>query len=805
MQDKVLWWQKKSDMITKFYKKKWILASLLFILVVTFASHWLVTFMYYGQDDHSLIFKLQHIPESAGQYGAGLWARNTPYKYIVVPFAPIYYAFGTNPLIYFVISIFNYYLASVALFYLTYRLTKNKLVALSSGLIFAAGYIGSDSMLRLTNSFQMPHTIIFMCLTMAVYKQYIDKKSLKLYVLSLILFFLTIEGLWVRSQGMIFLIVGLELLYNFGFLSILRMVPFAYLYNMIYISGNGALHEVSDFQTTLFTQPFLVINTFWNSILNLFIPDKWLPKDASFATIIFIVVLGILLIKKKSKAMWYGIGFAIATISAYMLHDPDRVIISTHRYSTIPYVGIALFLAEFLRRTFKTDKAYLTVVFALVLLNTTQNNIYFYTNIVQRNNPTRRFYQSLKENIPTIPKDSVIFFDVEENGESRRQFSEAFGVGNMPDSTAIAWQYNIDRYDFYMPETFLEVLDLLKKEKTSIDKVFTLYFDSDTGFTNTTDQSRAALQGAAKPIIAEISEKINFKYSTPVEITLEANIRINEKNIIYSKENINLPLYLEYLSSREDYYKNVTADAKTDWMTERDINLADNDINTYWMSDRLEWRYYLSDTIMIDLKTNQNIGAIALKYPVITRAPTKYQYECSVDNTNWSDLGSYSFNPSKKSDVIFNKVTPSICRYIRVTINGSQEGDSPEIAEIEVINNKFRDINIELAQKVQENPFKYLVDSRDLSNLKSYITKYGISTQACIKTDKSSSPICLPIKIYPNKNNYSFIVPPSGTLIKSIELLSKDEINIKLNQIRLTPQSFTNLVKSGYVPNYEER
>ncbi len=797
--------------IANFFKSHKLLRDILLIFIVVFASHWLVSFMWYGQDDHSLIFKLLHIPESAGQYGSGLWARNTPYRYIVVPFVPILYIFGTNAFPYFFISIFNYFFAALAVYYLTLTLTHKRLTALVSALIFSAGFVGSDSMLRLTNSYQVPHTIIFMCLSIAFFKKHIDSKNIKFryffYFLALFLSAFTMEGFWVRAHGMILLILGTEFLFNLNWKSVFRMAPFLYIYYELFIKGNSSVGDSVNLRQQLSIRPFEVLNVWARSVQNLFLPDNIVSDKLVWLPILFVLVLIGVLIWKKSREMWFGIGFTISILLVYLLFDTQRVITTTHRYSTMPYVGVAIFLGIFLGKLFKNKKTYLLVSGALILFNIIQNNVYFAKNIRERTAVTKRFYESLKKEMPVLPKGSIVYFDIASDPESARQYKENFGVGNMPDTTAIAWQYGIDRDDLKRPDTFMEILDAVKKNKVTKDKIFTFFFEADRGLVSTTDLTRKVLFSQSQPVSYQGPENLDFQFSTPIEVSMQISSKTDPNQIKFNPNiAIDVKKYLGYLDSKKNYYLSVRATALTEWENERFINLIDNDASTLWMSDRLVWRDRHSDVITIDLGKAKYIGAVHLIYNSKSRAPSEYNYKCSVDDRSWLDIGSFKFLPSSDSVDIFNKINPSICRFIKLEITDSFAGDSPELAEVEVIEASYGDIDIAKSYEIQKDPFLFLRNGDDLTALNKYLSRNGLRVQVCFYTDKSRDPFCQPINIFPNSTRYySVIIPSNGTLLKSIDIHSPNGMNIIQGNVKVFPLTFRGLDTNGYIPNFIDK
>ncbi len=173
---------------------------------------------------------------------------------------------------------------------------------------------------------------------------------------------------------------------------------------------------------------------------------------------------------------------------------------------------------------------------------------------------------------------------------------------------------------------------------------------------------------------------------------------------------------------------------------------------------------------------------------------------------SWRSLGKFTFRAIDAHQIIYDKISPANCRFVKLQITGSQIDDSPELAEIEIIDNAFRNIDPLLIAEIQNNPFNFVQNRFDLNRLLSYISLQGFVAKACFYTDKSVAPFCQPLKIFPNtKFNYSLIVPPNGTVLKSVNIITPPEIEIQLSKVEIKPLSFSELVSRNYVPNFKER
>src|SRR3989344_9664695 len=151
------------------------------------------------QDDNALIFKLQHLEEQAGFFGSGPFGMGA-YRYVAIPYVPIYKLFGLNTTVFYLWAIFFYILASVSIYFLARELTNNKKLAFLSSSVFAAGFVGSDGILRLFNSIQTSISIILVSMFFIFLCRFVRTGQARDYLVAIILFFLALETAFIRTQ-----------------------------------------------------------------------------------------------------------------------------------------------------------------------------------------------------------------------------------------------------------------------------------------------------------------------------------------------------------------------------------------------------------------------------------------------------------------------------------------------------------------------------------------------------------------------------------------------------------------------------
>lgn len=778
------------------------LAGALLIFLVVFLSYGQTLMMYIWQDDHAVMFKLQHLEESAGHFGRGFYDQSSIYRGVLVPLVPIYHFFGTHPAPYYAAGILAYFLAALSVYLFVWTLTKNKRIGFAASLIFASGFIGSESLWRIFNSIHTSHTVIAICLTLILYKKFIDsKKDLILrraffYLASLILFIYSMETGFVRAHGIILLILSLELFWNFNFLTILKSAPFIYFYHSFYLTSSISQGELASLLNKILVEQKLEL---------LLVPLKnlqniILPSNFGIPFFLFLSFLFIILWKVRAKILWFSIIFMLANYAVYFIHTPTITLPSLHRYFLISLIGFCIFATVVLHHFFRSSKQFFLAIIFIVLIHlflVNKEQLQFINDI---SNPSKKFYKTLLQEIPDMERDSAIYFDMRDDEKSTKEFANFFGVGSMPNTTAVAWHYGIDRGEIFLPDTFGEMVTLLKNNKTTASRIYTFYYETDHGLTNTTQATRQFLLGSASKVLVDDISNINFKFSSPIEISLNLSSEIDWGKLSNRPEAtklIPLAFYLDYLQSRHRYYKLVQAVALSEWKDQKITNIIDEDVATSWAGDRLKWHYEHSESITLDLGEKRTIGTVKLNYNSNLLVPIQYTYFCSLDNVTWTKLRHTSqvpFIETRSSGMIIDKLTTSDCQFVKMQINMTPSNDSPKISEMEIIEEKFTNINFLKADQFEDDPFKFVSSLKDLEILIPYIERNEVSTTVCLKTNKSEKPYCQKVKIIPNlQQTYFLTFGPNGTILESAEIYAPFGVNITLEKLWISTIPFNEL------------
>lgn len=780
-------------MIKTIFNNYKLLLGTLVLLLVVFLAYGKILGMYFFLEDYLILYSIQNPSSPDAGYGTGIIGR--PFGWAVTPFIPFYHLFKLEPFGYYFVELILYFVTTLAVYFFTKTLTNNKKASFGAALIFASGYVGSGSVYRMAVGWQNLLAAIFISLSVALYFKYIKTPTLKYYLLAFSFYLFTSEFSFYRAHGIILLILGIELLFNFSFLkSIIRMLPYVASYWYFYVYSLPFMDQgsktASFFRIVFQEGNYHYLLTPFKTLENLFIPDKFhLPF------LVFAAALAAILIWKRSKVLIYCLLFALANFFVHFYNSPSSVPETVHRYLTVSFVGIAAFWGVLLNSVFKSSNKYFLVCLLIVLLNITlarqeQDDI-----LQNRSKPNREFWQSFLREIKTIPANSVIYIDTKNDGVSKPVRDTSLSAGSMSATASFAVFYRLKWDELYLAENFSEILSLVKAEKAPKDNIFTFFYSRQDGLINTTSQTKRALSEGDTVKVQDLND-IQVKYSSPLLLTFSSETNINPREATVTPISGGLKQYLDYLSARNDYYKIVSINTNTEVKYAEVRNIKDDNIETSWRADDTKWAANHHEEIIIDLGNVKNIGAVKVKPGHMTRVPIKYTYECSLDSQVWNKLADIE-KVQGGIDEYMDKFNNGNCRYFKLVITNTISGP-PQISEIEVIDAMYSEIDFGLANKIEENPFLYSLDTLLLAN---YFAKSGINGKVCIYTDKykSSSPKCVKHNFKYGTAGDSVLIDQGGNILQKIEFKLPENININFKNPLLKYLTYEELEKMGYI------
>lgn len=181
----------------------------IFLAGVAFLSYHQLLQMYFWRDDYTgLYFSQKDI--------TGDPAFAYPYQIAFLVERFFWQIFGLDAARYFLVEVVLYVSATCLLFYFLQKLFRDKKVAFFSGLVFAAGYIGQDAMkMPMGDGLGTMVALNVLLLDLVVFIQYLLTKKKVLLVLSLALFFMTLEAAPQRTSSAILILVLLDWMISF--------------------------------------------------------------------------------------------------------------------------------------------------------------------------------------------------------------------------------------------------------------------------------------------------------------------------------------------------------------------------------------------------------------------------------------------------------------------------------------------------------------------------------------------------------------------------------------------------------------
>ena len=826
---------------------------LLLVVFIIILSYGQTILMYFWQDDSALMFRLQHPVGPMGSFGPSIWADRGAYRYMVIPFVPFFSLFGLQPVGYFAIGLLTYAIAAGCFYLFARELFKKKENAQIATLFFAAGYIGSDMMFRIINSWQSNTGLILSLLTLFYYARFKNNGKLKHYLYGLVLYLATIELVYIRSHSLVGSIVIMELLFsNIKSLkwSLIRLVPFIALFYFWYFRdpnfgspdlpniamltsffgtiGNGFVPSaISEAMNTKYgLKSALVIFTgivacfsllihhlgknkrmiglyITGSVIvlitnyMLFIQDfYWYTRTDAFLSVLAGTIVaysvGIVSLFSWRQSHNLGkilvVGFTILSsqIFGYFMQYPTSLFSSTHRYLYFSSIGYCIVFAGLVSVIHEKVRSYVVATSLCVLLVL---GIGYQAKIVrERSIPSRDFYASLLTEVPTISKGAVFYFEIEDNPFYQRQFSDFFSVGSMPESTALAIYYGLDRDDIRFVTNYDELVSILAKDQKLIDQTYAFYYGS-TGLKNRTQQLRTSL----------LTQQVDPTPPGYVDVSFEAKTAIDKSQLQkMTRSPIDTILQakiLSYLRARDAFYKTASITSLSEWRYQEIANALDMSSDTSWRGHRIYWDDNEHDAIVVELPHSVTISRFVWTNWIPSLTPTSYTIQVSNDSKTWTKVFSMEDGLEKEANQrVEQSFSPVSARYVKMDIEDTLTNDSPGIADVEVIESQYDALTLKFIQDFLVSPFTYVNTPPP-----------GLSTiSVTVYTDKGKSTVWTPIKSYDTMISYTVPVLIGGSRIDKVEVTAPAPLNLNYQNTEIKSIRLEDLNRRGFVKEFSK-
>src|SRR5258708_777901 len=303
--------------------------------------------------------------------------------------------------------------------------------------------------------------------------------------------------------------------------------------------------------------------------------------------------------KVRRKYIFLLFSFLIS-IAAYWAYEPLVTFNTTHRYLLGAFFVLVCMFGLIYVNSNKKVKLFIILWGAFNLIS----SVFYQNQILQnRSFPVDSFYSQLKVYLPSITKGDLFYFDLGDN-ESHDHFQNAISTASMPDETAFAWRYGVDRYDFKITSTFNDFISSIKTQNTPFSRLHTFYYINGK-LIDTTDEMRKVLEEGSLLIKTNFMTqykdgnlKINLKDPistlTPTQIYLNVSGNlpdiskiifpyVHDSSFLANEVAINFDKRSEafrYLNIKKKIFKDMKITTSSDWMNDTVANLNDGNTQT---------------------------------------------------------------------------------------------------------------------------------------------------------------------------------------------------------------------------------
>ncbi len=563
-------------------------------------------------------------------------------------------------------------------------------------------------------------------------------------------------------------------------------------------------------KNNLLTFSFCILAILWTAfskgifsspVLNISVEQLYITRLGGFIILLaFAIFIKLEKVARRNFsffALWFG-----ASIINYAIYDPLSYFETTHRYwshSLVPLVGI--FAVIYVVVNVKSDlksKLVKTFIIGWGLTNLVTSVVYLHSIVVLRSIPVKNFYIQMKEELNVVKKGDVFYFDVA--NDSRSAFRAAFTVSSMPNETAIAWRYGIDRDDIKLFENFNDFIKWVKTNNITSDHIHTFFYSNNQTLVDTTSDTENFLLNNQE--IQNVDSKVEFKTNeliitptkpivsiTPVLLKLDIKASLTPferikfplvsdqafvKNNIVNNINLRNETF-DYLNKKDDLIKNSVISVNNNWFGSDAKYLIDGDRNTAWRGNRILWGENREASLVLDMQKLTSISRFIWFNAYASDSPTKYFIEVSQDGKTWKQVYSYSNTQRIEPDVIQDiRFAPVDARQIKMVITQTINDDSPGLSEIWAVPSAFDNLDVGDMERFLTNPLGYVPNLESymltlkLLNYKDQLSLYWKDDES--EEWKTSFESKADIIYDSATSTYEFTVPAGGTNIKNIKL-----------------------------------
>lgn len=491
---------------------------------------------------------------------------------------------------------------------------------------------------------------------------------------------------------------------------------------------------------------------------------------------------------------------------------------AVNRYLTTSFLFfsavIPLFLFLLLQKVrnlkwINKEKLLVFIIFLIIFTLSSLSRKYEESIIQERSNPSRNFMKQIKDFIPQLSGKNIFYFDISSNYPSPSKFGSILLGAFMRKEVVLASTYYVDINTVEIVDTFDEYLNL--KNNMGGDNFYSFYYDN-KGLYQTTDKVSSLLKDGERRVINLNDLKYsknnlipvtnlnisNFYSLIPVKLNLVlkvsplplSNFRFPYYGVVFNSNQTQIEEFYkkivknkshiyDYLLSRKNYYENVfiqTSSSHVEGQNPPEF-LIDDKKETIWLADESSWQIGVRPWIKIDLKQKKKIGRLVLGQ-AINRKPSDYKIMISQDADTWEYVQNINVTRALFDDslVVFDFDSLD-ARYVMFKINKTENGSTPGFSELEVVEDKYKNVDVSVGIRIKNNPFEFIRNEEELQLAYNYVRQDALLS-ILTKTNKDENisngfGFKIPILLDDWYHEYEVLIPPRG--------IDLEEIRIELN------------------------
>jgi len=476
-----------------------------------------------------------------------------------------------------------------------------------------------------------------------------------------------------------------------------------------------------------------------------------------------------------------------------------------NRYLNLPFIGYSgtlsmLFYLLFSKISKKNKRKFnflYSVSMIIIISVFISLSIKFEKEIVkERSDPSKSFFKQILTYIPNVSRKTLFYFDYADYHPTFARFNYIMVGAYLPREAALAVHYKTTLDKIEIKNSFEDLQkEIIKNPK---QKYYTFYYDQN-GLHNTTEEVENLLaRGGEKillhgertnnnPFVPEVELKTNQLSLVP--FTMHFLLQINPLNYSsftfpYTNLPFNDPILTKYKSgkldkesifsyllSRKSYYEKASVKVSGYHTMHTAELLIDDRADTYWLDDQSSYVFGLKPWIEIDLGEEKEIGKILWANESEPRFPKDFTIEVSKNKKIWKKVKVEKRERLAEGSLIETVSIPSVVtRFVKLQILSTQAYE-PSFSEIEVIDERYSDVDLIMTRRIKDNPLEYIKDRNDLDQTYAYLTSdSNLTIKTLTKEDVISETydLKLPVIFDGQFYDYSVTIPPRGIKLQKI-------------------------------------